>query len=451
MMRLSDIGLTPGGQAVANARAWNALANDMLVNRYYGPNMQSQIDYRNAGTNRLNTMTPLEAQQLQIENQYRPEKLRLANELARLTNQNYTPNIQSEIGLRNAERDQINALLPSKKAMAELKAKYPLMGMDGVAGQIGGQMFLDDWNKSHQQNSLANTNATVNGYNYTPIPNNSLNQSPQPQVNNSGYGNAIIDALNARTKGTIAKAQLAQMQAGNQNWSQLPVETRSQYIAQGAGAGLDPNEIRDRVNKGMTMRQIYEEQGLDPDNPPPSIYPQTTATKTANQKTAAVSAELGYLNSQITQAIKPYADRFAGLTEKEFADQFSNDVEAQKQYGRYRGAITLMNELSSGRLNLAGARSSVQLSRDLTKKTMAGFTDVLPKRMTSHMFEAMQNFIEEKLQKAAKIRTSYGLQQFGANPNKTDSKPDYDQSDLEYTAKKYNMTVDQVKQRLGYK
>lgn len=75
MMRLSDIGLTPGGQAVANARAWNALANDMLVNRYYGPNMQSQIDYRNAGTNRLNTMTPLEAQQLQIQNQFAPMRL----------------------------------------------------------------------------------------------------------------------------------------------------------------------------------------------------------------------------------------------------------------------------------------------------------------------------------------------------------------------------------------
>lgn len=49
--------------------------NSMLQNQYYGPNMESQIGERNALTNKYNTMTPLEAEKLRIENNFRPQTI----------------------------------------------------------------------------------------------------------------------------------------------------------------------------------------------------------------------------------------------------------------------------------------------------------------------------------------------------------------------------------------
>lgn len=49
------------------------IAHQNLVNQFYGPNIQSEMAFRGAQTNKLNTMTPLEAQQLRLANQFYPE------------------------------------------------------------------------------------------------------------------------------------------------------------------------------------------------------------------------------------------------------------------------------------------------------------------------------------------------------------------------------------------
>lgn len=45
-----------------------------LFNKYYAPEKESQINLRGAQTNKLNVMTPLEAKQRELENQYIPTK-----------------------------------------------------------------------------------------------------------------------------------------------------------------------------------------------------------------------------------------------------------------------------------------------------------------------------------------------------------------------------------------
>lgn len=53
----------------------NALANTIkqeLENRFYGPKAQAEIGLQTANANKLNTMTPLEAQELKLKNQFYP-------------------------------------------------------------------------------------------------------------------------------------------------------------------------------------------------------------------------------------------------------------------------------------------------------------------------------------------------------------------------------------------
>lgn len=67
----------PGGlQGMYNALSSQALANkmDQLKNQFYAPDMQSQIASRNALTNQTNTMTPLNAANKQLENDWYARK-----------------------------------------------------------------------------------------------------------------------------------------------------------------------------------------------------------------------------------------------------------------------------------------------------------------------------------------------------------------------------------------
>jgi hypothetical protein len=120
---IPDVG--PGGPLVTAMRGINALQGDMLKNKYYAPNIQSEIDQRNSLTQGQN-----------ISNQYLPDKLRLANTLAQLHNQYYGPNIESEISNRNALTDKYNTMTPLEAEQLKLKnAYYPDVTKSNIASQ----------------------------------------------------------------------------------------------------------------------------------------------------------------------------------------------------------------------------------------------------------------------------------------------------------------------------
>ncbi len=120
---VADVG--PGGPLVTSMGGINALAHNMLKRKYYAPNIESEINQRNALTEGQN-----------IQNQYAPDKLRLANILAELQNQYYAPNIQSEIGNRNALTQKYNTMTPLEAKELELKNKYyPQVTKSGIEAQ----------------------------------------------------------------------------------------------------------------------------------------------------------------------------------------------------------------------------------------------------------------------------------------------------------------------------
>jgi hypothetical protein len=108
---VSDVG--PGGPFVTNAQGVNALTKSALENQYYGPNIQSEINQRNALT-----------QGQTIENQYMPQKLQLSNQLAGLTNQWYGPQMQSQIGFQNAQTNKLNTMTPLEAQQQGILNQY---------------------------------------------------------------------------------------------------------------------------------------------------------------------------------------------------------------------------------------------------------------------------------------------------------------------------------------
>lgn len=122
----------PGGDFLASMAAGNAvkqssLANEAarLQNQYYGPNIQSEINKRLAETKGID-----------ITNQYLPDKLKLANAFSQLQNQYYAPNIQSEIANRNALTQKYNTMTPLEAEELRLKNQfYPDVTKSSIEAQ----------------------------------------------------------------------------------------------------------------------------------------------------------------------------------------------------------------------------------------------------------------------------------------------------------------------------
>jgi hypothetical protein len=138
------------------------LAHQRLINQYYVPNIQSEINKRNSETKGLD-----------ITNQYLPDKLKQANELARLTNQYYAQDKQSEINSRNALTNRTNQMTPYEIQEAQNK--------------------IDEYKRSKAiQQQIQDAMSGVGGYPMPAIPNaqtNSQNPYPYTSINSSGLQN----------------------------------------------------------------------------------------------------------------------------------------------------------------------------------------------------------------------------------------------------------------------
>ncbi|HMG15372.1 MAG TPA: hypothetical protein VK590_08005 [Saprospiraceae bacterium] len=84
-----------------NEKILNALSKQALENKYYGPNIESEINNRNALTEGQN-----------IHNKYLPDEYRLANQLNQQKFEWNPRNWTSENASRNAEAKKINEMLP---------------------------------------------------------------------------------------------------------------------------------------------------------------------------------------------------------------------------------------------------------------------------------------------------------------------------------------------------
>lgn len=150
---VADTGL--GGNLFSNYNAVQeaALKNHMqqLQNQFYGPTQQAAIDNTNAITNKLNVMTPLDAQNQQNINDWYGQKM------------------QSDIGLQGAQTGYYG----SETGINQLKMKNPgLMGGEDAQNVALGQMSaqpgqnpLNNLYSQLAQAKIAQQNAMAQFYN----------------------------------------------------------------------------------------------------------------------------------------------------------------------------------------------------------------------------------------------------------------------------------------------
>lgn len=417
---VADVG--PGGSITTAMRGQNALTKSALENMFYAPNIKSEIDYRNAMKNRANTLTPLEAAKMQLDNDY------------------YVSKAKSLMDLQNAQTNKINYVLthPGYMGGEDTKTIQSLIDLGLIPGNsikpasiqnnnppIGIPQSVTTQNTDMLQgNSRLVPAPATNNLNFTIPPQNQNPVDMNPQQNNpvanmgfSGNpaapfntGNPLVDnILNRRYAQPAYQNQMTKAF----NWVHLPVEQKNQLIAQGLGMGIDPIQMQRYVNDGLSLPQIAQKEGLDPENLPPPIYPPTTATKTRTQQVAQVSHELDYISSAVTPVIKRYADTFLGISPEKWKDMISSDPAAQDRYGEYIGALSLQSGLATGRALMEGTtRPGIEIMKAIRDSSLKGIDTHSPVKMTGRSFEKAQNFINEKLRKGARIRITTGMNPF---------------------------------------
>ena len=151
-------------QVLSRQKSQNSLKEQELRNKYYGPNIESEMANRNALTQGYN-----------INNQYAPERLGLANKQAQ-QNLEWNPrNWASENALRNSNTNRNNQILPYEIQKQILDNKKAQMEYSRE------KEFEDNFKNFTNQNRSGNTMPVNqnNMYQYTPINPNSMN--PQNQ------------------------------------------------------------------------------------------------------------------------------------------------------------------------------------------------------------------------------------------------------------------------------
>lgn len=348
------------------------------------------------------------------ENEFLPDKLRLANQYQGLVNQYYGPEHAAAIAHQNLVNKYYGPEKESSIKEREFFLQNPLLKMPGAAGQVGSAMYLQGLEGVPQGGGLAPRPNPMQEGTQVAVPGGSADGGLRASLPSSP-SRQILENLNSLNKVRNARAELDTARKENFNWSQLPAETRNNLVAQGLGMGIDPVKMKDYITQGMGIQQIAEKEGLDPNNIPPPVYFPTTTTKTRTQQVQQVGAELDYMSSATTPIVGAYADTFLGKSPKLISDMLSNDPERQKQFGEYIGAMAIQTELANGRVLLAGGRSGIEIVRDLRAKSLQGIDKITPIRMTKEAFESAQKTIDTILQKGAKIRTMTGMSPFSGN------------------------------------
>lgn len=375
-----------GGGQVANV--YNTLTNQALnqrkqelANRYYGPNIESEIANRQALTEGQN-----------IANQYSPERLRLANEAAQMTNQynlQMNPlNIEKQRQL-NQLNQQINPFKIEEEriraANFEASEKARIASLEALAR-----------NRSINMGNLgAGGKEEQNFQRFVSMDNPQLGNDPDK----------IYEASNV-------------LRLGGDHLSDGTPLNQMSPAAQGA---------LDRV-----IKYNNSAQGLNQKRFAATVE---TAIQNADQNVQGALKYSGLLGN--AQGSADRAIQLLGGESSPDYQAFNNfvKVDVPTIAGEYMRAL--------------GVNAS-----DEQKRMYKEVVNPINWYTNPNLALSQWNYFKQLAHSIAKTVAQSPSQierQLAGNREKESSEKTYSQKDLEFTAKKYNMTIDQVKQKLGIK
>ena len=337
-----------------------ALEKAQLYNKWYGPDIQSQIGLRGAQTNKLNTMTPIEAEQMRLSNQLAQGMNPLQIDQLRLQNKYYPQLTEAQINQQNA--------LANWRGMGGATAGVAQKDLNA----FNQQLRMD--NPQRPNEDLMSYNRRINQLQSAYLEgSNSFNGLPIPNL--SGSGRQLLTTVQNRNAPTAIKNQAAQMDVLVNDLKDFDID------AVKALAGPEGK---------AKLAYAKAQMAINPDDP--TIDPMARRFITAmNQSIVNMDSMRKAFG---TSVVPDYVYKTIGrLTNP--ADSIWNDATQVGQ--NYKKLVETMEKNK----NL------------LMEKVKKGVTATVPENQTNSL-----------------------------NKN-------YSQADLEHTAKKYGITVDEVKKRLG--
>lgn len=342
---VADVG--PGGGLVTAMGGINALAHNMLKTKYYAPDIQSQINNRNALT---------EGQK--IQNQYMPDKLRLANALAELHNQYYGPNIESEINNRNSLTNKNNTLTPLEATQLELKNKYyPQVTESNIASQKA----LNDYRKS---------------------------------------GGAGMGVGQKELRGFEN-----QLSIDHPEWSPEEINEAANAYLTGDNTLSDGSPLPPIGGKAESFLNQIAKRG--------TTAPIITSGIKANQ----AEAEVEVLNKYANEGLKPYGTTYFNKSPQQILDTFKSDSASQQRLGKFIASQALQFEIAQNRIKLANGQPGVTSTQELMNLSRQTIKSKYP-RLTQEAREEATRYLDEALKQGLKARQSVNTGAAGLNGKK---------------------------------
>lgn len=437
--------LTAFGQGLGNVR-------DAIGIPFVQPTLQAQLLQQHLANQRAQALLPFVgplAQQNLLSQQ-------LANQGA-----------QAVLPYKGQEAQAQLANMLAQAKRNTMLAQNPLLGQAGPAGQIGAYQYLlnqqNQASPNQLQQKLQSALSVDNGTTpITPIQdmpklpqgNNAqerLQQYTQNEPANDNLAQMLLQNLNVDKNQKLARTDYYNKMAQSKNWASVPVDQKNQLLSQAAGFGISADEATNQFISGKTLSQMAQEKGFPNDQTqwPSPIYPTTKAAQTLIQKRAQSLNEINSLNPILTDAIKPYASRYSGYSVQQVLDAIRND-EPDKQ-AKYLAAQALIPEMAALRVRAMNGNVGIEAIREVTNASGMRIKTFQP-LVTPEVWEKSQQYIDKWINNAVTSANRTGVRPYSPDMSMNTDQQNMNmlnQEDLEFTAKKYGMTVDQVKQRLG--
>lgn len=386
----------------------NDVLSGVLKNMYAPHLLKQQLRHEQLA----NAMSQENLNVLPERNRHELEKMALGNTRAGIENQYLPQEYQSQIGLRNAQREAHNisnryAPEEHQAAMRDKMLQYmmnrqkyenPGLGMSGLPGLAAAAEF---YNKRDQVST-----PEYSQYNPEAAEAQQFTGAQGVVPEKKTMGNIFQDLLergiareeNAREYERTRTARTKQLMA-SKSFNSMPVDSKRTAIAQAVGFGYDQYQATKLLaEEGKTLQDLAEDAGYSKDKNkwPEAKYNTSMANITKAQRQNATFAALEAVEPEVSKAIAPYSSTYFGYSPKAIGDlQFGNKKDKEK-VADYLAAIAMSPEIAGLRLTGSGANVGITAIHEMTQAalTKAKIPQAL---MTPNVFQMMQDRMQHYL------------------------------------------------------
>jgi len=209
----------------------------------------------------------------------------------------------------------------------------------------------------------------------------------------------------------MQKAKIAYLEkAGSKSagsggiWRNLPIDTRSDILAQVNGFGGDPAEAAAFINNNGTFEQYKDmkrKEGYDVDTAE-KLYPATGRNRSDINSTKGYVAELDVLENLMEEGLEDYNDYFLGYSPSQVADQIKG-LNPDKQ-ARFLARRAMQSEIAGTRTRILGGSNAQEALKDMQEKSL-GNVNVFRTAVNKDVYAKTQKYLNEWIKEGAKART----------------------------------------------